>query len=239
MLVRDTCLEVRWELALIISKWIVFLLVLSHIVIVAAEAPPTVLFLGDSLTAGYTLPIHNAYPALVQDRMGSENIRVINAGVSGDTSFTLLNRLPMALATSPNMVFLCIGANDGLRGTPTASIYSTINQIIVSIKRQGIPVALAGMSLPSNYTESYINDFEAIFPRLADNHKLSYMPFLLNNVAGVPTLNLSDRIHPNQDGHRIIAKQVTEFLERTPLFLNATKQIHAKEAPAAVNAPKK
>jgi len=180
--------------------------------ILAQATPPSLMFLGDSLTAGYQLPIQHAFPAILQERIGTQNIQIINAGVSGDTSYTLLNRLPFTLHPTPNVVFLCIGANDGLRGHPISTIQTTIDAIIQQLKKKEITVVLAGISLPKNYTNDYIDAFDAIFPTLAKKHSIPLMPFLLNDVAGVPSLNLSDRIHPNASGHQIIAKNVETFL---------------------------
>jgi acyl-CoA thioesterase-1 len=176
------------------------------------------MFIGDSLTAGFQLDINDAYPAIIQQQIGTQNIHIINAGVSGDTTFSVLDRLNITLRSTPNVVFLCIGANDGLRGIPTEVTKKNITAIVQALKQRNIPVILAGMSLPKNYSQPYIESFEKIFTDVAKNEDLPLMPFLLKDVAGVPTLNLNDRIHPNKNGHKIIAKNVLEFLKQEQLF---------------------
>lgn len=186
--------------------------------IFAIAQPPSMMFIGDSLTAGFQLDINDAYPAIIQQQIGTQNIHIINAGVSGDTTFSVLDRLNITLRSTPNVVFLCIGANDGLRGIPTEVTKKNITAIVQALKQRNIPVILAGMSLPKNYSQPYIESFEKIFTDVAKNEDLPLMPFLLKDVAGVPTLNLNDRIHPNKNGHKIIAKNVLEFLKQEQLF---------------------
>lgn len=181
--------------------------------------PATLMFLGDSLTAGFQLPINEAFPALIQEKIGTKNLRIINAGVSGDTTFTLLNRLNFTLKSSPNIVFLCIGANDGLRGKSTTIMKRNIETIIKKMQQNEIKVILAGISLPKNYSQNYIRNFESTFPNVAQKYNIAYMPFLLKDVAGVPSLNLSDRIHPNKKGHEIIARHVYDFLVSENIIL--------------------
>ena len=176
------------------------------------------MFIGDSLTAGFQLGATDAYPAIIQNQLGTDTVRVINAGVSGDTTFSVLDRLDITLQSTPNMVFLCIGANDGLRGIPPHLTKKNITTIVQTLKQRNIAVVLAGMSLPKNYSQAYIESFEAIFRDVAKNEGLPFMPFLLKDVAGVPTLNLNDRIHPNKNGHNIIARNVLEFLKKEQLI---------------------
>jgi acyl-CoA thioesterase-1 len=176
-------------------------------------SPPILIFLGDSLTAGYQLNMDEAFPSQIETIMGTPNIRTVNRGVSGDTSYTLLNRLAFSLNPTPNAVFLCVGANDGLRGMPLEKTRANVSHIISYLKQKNIPVILAGVTLPDNYTDHYIDEFNAMGPALANQHNIPYLPFLLNDVAGVPSLNLSDRIHPNPAGHRIIAHTVVSFLK--------------------------
>ena len=175
-------------------------------------SPPLVMFLGDSLTAGYQLKESDAFPAQLQHRVGTANMIALNRGVSGDTSLSLLNRLSFSLRTTPDAVFLCIGGNDGLRGIPVDETKTAIRAIIDSIKQQNIPVIIAGITLPANYTTYYIDAFNAIMPDLAKEYDIPIMPFLLKGVAGNPDLNLRDHIHPNQAGHKKIAQSIHEFL---------------------------
>lgn len=184
----------------------------------AVAQPPSMMFIGDSLTAGFQLRVTDAYPAIIQNQVGTENIRIINAGVSGDTTFSVLDRLDVTLRSTPNMVFLCIGANDGLRGIPPQLTKQNITAIVQKLKQRNMAVILAGISLPKNYSQTYIESFEKIFSDVAKNEDLPFMPFLLKDVAGVPTLNLNDRIHPNKNGHKVIAKNVLEFLKKEQLI---------------------
>tara|TARA_A100001015_G_scaffold251744_1_gene290929 strand:- start:1246 stop:1857 length:612 start_codon:yes stop_codon:yes gene_type:complete len=190
-------------------KLIFSVIIISQLIICQ---PKTIMFVGDSLIAGFQLPINQAFPAIIQEKIGTKNIQVINAGVSGDTTFTLLNRLDFTLKSTPNIVFLCIGANDGLRGKSVQTIKTNIEKIIEKLQKKQINVILAGISLPKNYSLSYINNFESAFPTVAKKYNIPYMPFLLKDVAGIPSLNLSDRIHPNKKGHEVIANHVFNFL---------------------------
>ncbi len=188
------------------------LLCIATLSLITWAQPKTLMFLGDSLTAGYQLPIANAFPALIQKKIGTKNVHIINAGVSGDTTFTLLNRLDFTLKSTPNIVFLCIGANDGLRGKSTKLMKNNIETIIKKLQKKKITTILAGISLPKNYSANYINEFESTFPSIAKEYNIPFMPFLLKDVAGIPSLNLTDRIHPNKAGHEIIANHVFHFL---------------------------
>jgi len=194
-----------------------FVIFISNCVLVNAQ-PPSMMFIGDSLTAGFQLGVTDTYPAIIQNQVGTKNIRIINAGVSGDTTFSVLDRLDVTLRSTPNMVFLCIGANDGLRGIPPKMTKKNITAIVQQLKQRNMTVILAGISLPKNYSQTYIESFEKIFTDVAKNEDLPFMPFLLKDVAGVPTLNLNDRIHPNKNGHKVIAKNVLEFLKNEQLI---------------------
>ena len=194
-----------------------FVIFISNCVLVSAQ-PPSMMFIGDSLTAGFQLGVTDAYPAIIQNQVGTKNIRIINAGVSGDTTFSVLDRLDVTLRSTPNMVFLCIGANDGLRGIPPQLTKKNITAIVEKLKQRNMTVILAGISLPKNYSQTYIESFEKIFTDVAKNEGLPFMPFLLKDVAGVPPLNLNDRIHPNKNGHKVIAKNVLEFLKKEQLI---------------------
>tara|TARA_B100001989_G_C24511191_1_gene450526 strand:+ start:115 stop:735 length:621 start_codon:yes stop_codon:yes gene_type:complete len=181
----------------------------------------TIIFLGDSLTAGYNIAQHQAFPAIINQKIATESITIINAGVSGDTTFNLINRLSWTInKTKPDTAFLCIGANDGLRGFKPELIQSNIQQIINVLTSHNITTILAGISLPKNYALNYINDFESIFKRLASKNHLLFYPFLLQDVAGNDNLNLTDRIHPNAKGHQVIAENIYEFLVSNNVILS-------------------
>lgn len=180
-------------------------------------APPTgplVAFLGDSLTAGYELPEAQAFPALVGDRLRKEGvpIRVVNAGVSGDTSAGGLRRLDWLLSQHPDVVVVELGANDGLRGQPVAEMETNLRAIVEKIRAAGARVLLLGMRLPPSYGPLYVRRFEAVYPRIARELHVPLVPFLLEGVAGRPDLTLPDGLHPNAAGHRIAAENVLPSL---------------------------
>lgn len=182
----------------------------------AAPAPsrPVVLFLGDSLTAGYGLAPEEAYPALLDKRWRERGspFTARNAGVSGATTAGILESLDWSLAPDVGVVFLAIGANDGLRGLSLDQTRRNLDAIAKRARAGGRRVVLAGMKLPPNYGADYTRGFEKLYSDLARRHKLERLPFLLEGVAGRPELNLEDGIHPNAEGHRAIAALVDRFL---------------------------
>lgn len=175
---------------------------------------PVVVFLGDSLTAGLSLEEDQAFPAVAGELLAAEGlpVEVRNAGVSGDTSAGGLARLDWQLRQRPDFLFLCLGANDGLRGQPVAGIEANLREIIERSRAAGVDVVLAGIRMPPNYGPEYAEQFEAIYPRLAAAYDLPFVPFLLEGVAAEATLNLPDGIHPNPEGHRIIGRTVADAL---------------------------
>ena len=202
-----------------------FIIALLSIQIIAQTTNiQTMIFLGDSLTAGFGIDEKKAYPAILQEKIGTQNIAIINAGSSGDTTYTLLNRLDWTLAQlKPSIAFLCIGANDGLRGYKITITESNIQKIIDRLSSDNIQIVLAGISLPKNYSESYIKEFDELYETIASRNNIELLPFLLKDVAGIPSLNLTDRIHPNEAGHEIIANTVYNFLATNNII--ATKNI--------------
>ncbi len=176
----------------------------------AAEAAIRVVFLGDSLTAGLGLPEEAAFPALIERQLAEDGValRVVNAGVSGDTSAGGLSRVDWLLRQTPDILFVSLGANDGLRGLSPAVTEDNLRQIVLRAQGVGAVVVLAGMRLPPNYGPAYVESFEALFPRLADELEVVWIPFLLEGVAGRRGLNLADGIHPNAAGHEKIAATV-------------------------------
>lgn len=179
-----------------------------------------VLFLGDSLTAGYRLAASEAYPYLINSHWKKQGFpwRARNAGVSGDTSAGVIRRLDWVLSKEVVAVFLCIGANDGLRGQSIKQLQKNLSTIIQAIQKKNIKVILAGITLPRNYGKNYYSKFENTYAKLAKQYKLPMMPFLLKDVAGIKKLNLSDGIHPNTKGHQIVAKNVLAFFKKQSLF---------------------
>jgi acyl-CoA thioesterase I len=175
----------------------------------SSERPRIVAF-GDSLTAGLGVSTEESYPAQLQRRLDAlgYHYRVINAGVSGDTTAGALRRVPWVLNGTPALVILEMGGNDGLRGLSLDQTRANLEQIIERLQQAGVRVVLAGMKLPPNYGKDYTVGFEAIYPSLAKRYRLPLIPFFLEGVAASPTLNQTDGIHPTGQGYEIIAEQV-------------------------------
>ena len=181
----------------------------------ATQAQRTVVFLGDSLTAGYGLARQEAFPSLLEARIRAAGLgwKVVNAGVSGDTSAGARARLDFIYRQKPQLIFLCIGSNDGLRGLPVAELEKNLRVILDRARREGTRVILAGALLPENYGPEYRAAFRGLFPRLAKEYRLPFLPFLLEGVAMDPGLNQEDGIHPNAEGARRVASNVWKLLE--------------------------
>jgi acyl-CoA thioesterase-1 len=187
---------------------------------VRTEPQPTastarIVFLGDSLTAGLGLPREQAVPALIQERLLAEGFRydVVNAGVSGDTSAGGLSRLDWSIEGDVAVLVLELGANDGLRGLPVVQLKSNLNEIITRARQRGITVVLTGMEAPPNYGAAYTAEFRQVFLDLAEAHDVVFVPFFLEGVAGIASLNNADGIHPNAEGAKIIAQHLWGVLE--------------------------
>lgn len=180
-----------------------------------ATGPPIIAF-GDSLTAGYGVAPESSYPARLQqelDRRGLE-YRIVNEGVSGDTTAVALARVDLAASHQDAVLaIIAIGANDGLRGLPIEQMESNLRAIIESFQAVGVEVALAGMRLPPNFGPDYVAAFESVYPRLALELDVPLMPFLLDGVAADAGLNQDDGIHPNEQGNVIVAEAVADFIE--------------------------
>ncbi|MSO29548.1 MAG: arylesterase [Acidobacteria bacterium] len=176
---------------------------------------PRIVFLGDSLTAGYGLAREQSVPSLIQARLNSAGHRyeVINAGVSGDTSAGGLNRLDWSLDGDVDVLVIELGANDGLRGLPVKQLKGNLTEIITRAKRRGITVILTGMEAPPNYGAAYTSEFRQVFQDLAREQQVVFVPFYLEGVAGDPRLNISDGIHPNPAGARIVEQTIWRALE--------------------------
>jgi acyl-CoA thioesterase-1 len=177
--------------------------------------PPKIVALGDSLTAGYGLLLHESYPSLLQEQLKHDGFdyEVVNAGVSGDTTAGGLRRLDWALEGDVRFVILELGANDILRGLPTAETRKNLSQIIERSRARGAQVLLAGMYAPTSSGAEYQRASMEIFPALAEEYDLPLIPFFLDRVAGIENLNQADGIHPNRDGTRIVAATVYQHLK--------------------------
>jgi acyl-CoA thioesterase-1 len=169
---------------------------------------PKIVALGDSLTAGYGLLEMQAYPALLQKKLDEDGYgwEVVNAGVSGDTSAAGLQRLDWALQQQNVRVLIVeLGANDGLRGLPVEQMKKNLAAIIEAAQARGIAVLLVGMEAPPNYGPEYVASFRQVYRDLARQHRVIFVPFMLDKVAGIATLNQADGIHPNVEGTHVVA----------------------------------
>jgi len=194
---------------------IIFSLLIVASPFIQAQETLTILFLGDSLTEGLGLETEQAFPNLVDNRLkeeGYNNISIINAGISGSTSASALERMQWYTRSHPDLVILSLGANDGLRGLSVDNMKSNLAAAIEFAQASDVKVALTGMLTPPNMGEEYTSSFAQVFPDLAEEYGLEFMPFLLQDVAGIPELNQADGIHPNIEGSRIVADHVYHFL---------------------------
>ena len=179
-----------------------------------ARGEGVVVALGDSLTAGLGVAADEAFPARLQARLRAEgyDYRVVNAGVSGDTTAGGLRRVDWALRANLEVVIVALGANDGLRGQSPQAIRANLEEIVARFQAAGARVLLVGMRLPPNYGAEYTKEFEAVFPAVARRAKIALMPFLLDGVAADPRLNQADGIHPTAAGQQMIADRLWPYL---------------------------
>ena len=181
-----------------------------------SKTEKTILALGDSLTAGYGLPTTDSYPSQLEQKLKEKwyNYRIVNAGVSGDTTAGLLSRLDWVLEwDAPSLVILCVGANDAFQGKSVDDIEKNLRQIIEKIRAKNIPILFAGMRAPLNLGWEYGRAYEAIFPKLAKEYDLVYMDFFLAWVALKAQYNQDDRIHPTREWYAIVVENLLEILE--------------------------
>lgn len=175
-----------------------------------------ILFFGNSLTAGYGLEKGEAFPELIQQRLDSLdlNYKVVNAGLSGETTSGGKNRIDWVLKQNVDVFVLELGANDGLRGIAIEETKNNLQEIIDFVREENpdIEIILAGMQIPPNMGQEYTTGFKQIFPDLAEKNDVYLIPFLLEDVAGIPELNQQDGIHPTAEGQKILAENVWDVL---------------------------
>lgn len=180
------------------------------------ERPVTVMVFGDSIAAGYGLDQEDAFPALLQKKAEDEGFHtiVINAGLSGETSAGGLRRIDWVLQRPIDVFILELGGNDGLRGinpdVTKQNLAGIMNRVMA--KYPNATIVLTGMEAPPNMGEGFTSRFRAIFRELAHEHDVIFKPFILEDVAGIPELNLPDGIHPTEEGHQIIARNLWQYL---------------------------
>lgn len=181
-----------------------------------AQAGPTVVFLGDSLSSGLHLAKDEAFPAALQRRLAAEGLsfRLINAGTSGDTTAGGLRRVDWLLRQAPDWVVIELGGNDGLRGVDLKEIESNLRAIVAKVRAAGARAVLLGLCLPGNYGLEYSSGFEALYRRVADELDLPFQPCFLAGVGDVPGLMLPDGIHPTAEGHEKLAENLEPLFRR-------------------------
>ena len=182
----------------------------------AAAKPPVILAFGDSLTAGFGLPAAQSFPAQLEARLRAKGIaaRVVNAGVSGDTTTGGLARIDWALADRPQLVILALGANDALRGIDPAVVRHNLDAMIRKVKAHGAKLLLLGMRAPTNWGDAYERAFDRIFPDLARAYDVPLYPFFLQGVALKPELNQPDGLHPNERGVAVLVDHIAPYVAR-------------------------
>lgn len=211
------------------------------ILIILADSPAharitTILFLGDSLTAGYGVASEQAYPSLIEKMLKHDYPKathVINGSISGSTSASALSRLQWYQQRQPEILFLALGANDGLRGLDVEQLAANMEKVVTTAHHNGMTVILAGMQMPPNYGIEYTDSFRQVYPQIAEKFKLIFIPFLLDSVAGRTEFNQADGIHPNPKGHLHIARLVYPYIKQalqhnssTPIAPTASQAMH-------------
>jgi acyl-CoA thioesterase I len=193
------------------------LIIAIAVLLQASASPKVILFYGDSLTAGYGLTPEEAFPALIEKQLNKQGkpARVVNAGLSGETSAGGLSRIDWVLRQPIDVFVLELGANDGLRGLPVEQTEKNLQGIIDKVRKKfpKVKIVLAGMMVPPNMGPDYTTRFQKIFPELAKKNEVTLIPFLLQDVAGRDELNQADGIHPNPAGHRIVADNVYKVID--------------------------
>jgi acyl-CoA thioesterase-1 len=197
------------------GRILLFLLAILLSPLAAAAQPIAILALGDSLTAGLGLPDNESFPSQLQDalRLRGHDVRIINAGVSGDTMESGRDRLDWALGEPVDAVIVELGANDALRGLPPDQTRQALAGILETLKQRQIPVLVAGMLAPRNLGPEFAARFDPMFGELAESYGAVFYPFFLDGVAADPSLNQADGIHPNASGVRIIVEKILPSVE--------------------------
>ncbi|WP_422355684.1 arylesterase [Roseivirga pacifica] len=207
----------KQEMFRTLTSVLVSITLISSILTKTQNEKQTIVFFGDSITAGYGIATENAFPGLIDEKLQSEglNYTAVNAGLSGETSMGGLNRIDWVLRSKPAILMLELGGNDGLRGLSLEETEKNLKAIIDKVRAANADtkIILAGMQIPPNLGQDYTTQFKNLFPKVAKDKGVAFIPFLLENVGGDKSLNLSDGIHPNEEGHKIVAETVWEALK--------------------------
>ncbi|MES2767621.1 MAG: arylesterase [Bdellovibrionota bacterium] len=187
-----------------------FILV-SFIIIFSSQVyAKTLVIVGDSLTEGYGVAKEKAFPALIEEKIKSDkkDWKVVNSGVSGSTTASAPSRIKWILKSKPDLVMIALGANDGLRGVKVATSKKSLDEAMALLKKENIPIVIGGMHMPPNFGKAYTKEFNEMFVDLSKKYNAVLIPFILDKVAGDIKLNQTDGIHPNEEGHKIMADSI-------------------------------
>jgi acyl-CoA thioesterase-1 len=206
----------RYGAAALLFNAAACLVTAGFVALPAFAKTPEVLAFGDSLTAGYGLPASDAFPARLEARLKDEgvDVKIVNAGVSGDTTTDGLARLDWMLADKPDFVILALGANDALRGIDPKIVRANLDAMIDKIQASGAKLLLLGMLAPANWGAQYEHDFDRVYPDLATAHGVPLYPFFLDGVAMDPALNQADGMHPNERGVAIMVERIAPLVAK-------------------------
>lgn len=193
------------------SRFILLALILINVT--PAFAKQTILVWGDSLSAAYGIPVEKGWVNLMRKKLGEE-FDIVNGSISGETTKGGLTRLPAALTMhQPNLIIIELGANDGLRGLPPVVTKNNLNKMIQQAKKNNIEIVLLGMKIPPNYGKAYANQFEKLFSDLAEEHKLPFIPFFLEEIIQDLKLLQEDELHPTVEAQPILLKKILPVIQ--------------------------
>lgn len=175
----------------------------------------TLVIVGDSLTEGYGVSKENAYPSILEKKIQAthKNWKVVNSGVSGSTTASAPSRVKWILKSKPDLVMIALGANDGLRGIKVSASKKNLDEALELLKKAKIPIIIGGLYVPPNYGKNYANEFKQMFVDLSKKYNALLVPFILDGVAANSKLNQADGIHPNEEGHKIMAEKIYEQIK--------------------------
>lgn len=193
----------------------IILILFIQSLIFNAYGTEKIVFIGDSLTEGYGVEKDYAYPTLIQKLIDKDGLdyKVINGGISGSTTASGMSRMKWFIKTKMKIVVLALGANDGLRGIKVEESEKNLAETIEFAQKNKVKVILAGVQIPPNYGKEYTEKFKNIYPKLAKKYQIPLIPFIIEGVAGKREFNISDGIHPNKDGHKIVSQTVYKVLK--------------------------